>query len=357
MIKLRGLCITHTLLKNKSLIMTTINTAIIGASGYTGAEALRLLLVHPNVKIKALVADSNAGKDMAEIYPHFAAAALPKLVKLDEVDFSGIDAVFMCMPHAMAHEVAAKLPQHIKIIDVSADFRIHNIALYEKWYGTHKAPQLQPQAVYGLTELYRDKIKQARIIACPGCYPTSILLPLLPLVAAKAIDEDDIIADSKSGVTGAGRSAKQNLLYTEVNDGIGAYGLGGHRHSAEISEQLGANITFVPHLTPMNRGISSSIYVKLSTDFVNARKILENQYANEHFVKVLPAGIAPTTHMVRGTNYCFMNIFEGTKPGTAVIISVIDNLTKGASGQAVQNMNLAFGLPEHTGINQTAVFP
>ena len=337
--------------------MQNINAIIIGASGYTGAELLRLLNTHPNVTIKALVADSSAGKELAEIYPHFTASNLPKLVKIDEVNFTGIDVVFMCMPHAMAHEIVKTLPENIRVIDVSADFRIQDIPLYEKWYGTHKAPELQKNAVYGLTEIYRDKIKDAKIIACPGCYPTSILLPLLPLIDANAIDEDDIIADSKSGVTGAGRGAKQNLLYTEVNDGIGAYGLSGHRHSAEISEQLGVNITFVPHLTPMNRGISSSIYVKLSTDFSNARKILENQYKDEYFVKVLPAGIAPTTHMVRGTNFCFMNIFEGTKPGTAVIISVIDNLTKGASGQAVQNMNLAFNLPEHTGINQTAVFP
>ena len=337
--------------------MLKINSVVIGASGYTGAELLRLLLTHPNVNIKALVADSNAGKEVSEIYPHFFAANLPKLVKLDEVDFKGVDVAFMCMPHAMAHEIAKTLPKSIRIIDVSADFRIHDIPLYEKWYGTHKAPELQPEAVYGLTETYREKIKGARIIACPGCYPTSILLPLLPLIAANAIDSGDIIADSKSGVTGAGRSAKQNLLYTEVNDGIGAYGIAGHRHSAEISEKLGAKITFVPHLTPMNRGISSSIYVKLTTDFATARKTLENQYTNEHFVKVLPAGIIPTTHMVRGTNYCFMNIFEGQKPGTAIIISVIDNLTKGASGQAVQNLNLAFGLPESTGINQTAVFP
>lgn len=337
--------------------MANINVIVIGASGYTGAELIRLLLEHPFVTIKALVADSNAGKDMAEIYPHYLAAKLPRLQKLDEVDLKSADAVFMCMPHAMAHEIAKTIPENVKIIDVSADFRIQDIELYEKWYGKHKAPELQPQAVYALTEIYREKIKKARIIACPGCYTTSILLPVLPLIAANAIDEADIIADSKSGATGAGRSAKQNLLFTEVNDGIGAYALAGHRHSAELSEQIGANITFVPHLLPINRGISSSIYVKLTTDYASARKILENQYKDEYFVKVLPEGQIPTTHMVRGTNFCFMNIFQGTKPGTAVIISVLDNLTKGASGQAVQNMNLVFGLPEHTGLEQTALFP
>ena len=337
--------------------MANLNVIVIGASGYTGAELIRLLLDHPMVTIKALVADSNAGKDMAEIYPHHIASKLPRLQKLDEVDLTGVDAVFMCMPHAMAHEIAKKIPQNIRIIDVSADFRLQNIELYEKWYGTHKAPELQPQAVYALTEIYRDKIKNARIIACPGCYTTSILLPVLPLIAANAIDANDIIADSKSGATGAGRSAKQNLLFTEINDGIGAYALSGHRHSAELSEQIGANITFVPHLLPINRGISSSIYVKLTTDFASARKVLEKQYKDEYFVKLLPAGMVPTTHMVRGTNFCFMNIFEGTKPGTAIIISVLDNLTKGASGQAVQNMNLAFGLAEQTGLEQTALFP
>ena len=264
---------------------------------------------------------------------------------------------FCCLPHATSQQVIKTLPEHLRVIDLSADFRIQNIELYEKWYGPHYAKELQPQAVYGLTEIYRDKIKGARIIACPGCYPTSVLLPLLPLIASGVIDENDIIVDSKSGVTGAGRSAKQNLLYCEVNDGIGAYSVKGHRHTAEISENLGANITFVPHLTPMNRGISSSIFIKLKTDYATARAIIAKQYANENFVKLLDGDIVPTTHMVRGTNYCFMNIFEGQKPGSATIISVIDNLCKGASGQAVQNMNLAFDLPEATGLGMTAVFP
>lgn len=337
--------------------MSNINVIIIGASGYTGAELVRILLGHPLVTIKSMVAESNAGKEMADIYPHLVGSKLPRMVKFDEVDFKGIDAAFLCLPHATAHEYVKKIPENIRIIDLSADFRIQDIALYEKWYGTHKAPELQKHAVYALTELYREKIKSARIIANPGCYTSSILLPVLPLVKAQAIDENDIIADSKSGVTGAGRNAKQNLLYTEVNDGIAAYGVTGHRHSAEMAEQIGANITFTPHLVPMNRGISSSIYVKLTTDFANARKILENQYKNEHFVRVLPEGMIPTTHMVRGTNFCFINIFETGKPGGALIISALDNLVKGASGQAVQNFNLAFGMDEKTALNTTAMFP
>ncbi len=337
--------------------MKKIEAVIIGASGYTGAELLRILLQHPDVNVQSLAAESNAGKEMAEIYPHFAAKTLPKIVKLEEVDFANVDVAFCCLPHATSQKVIKELPKHIKIIDLSADFRIQDIELYEKWYGPHHAKEIQPEAVYGLVELYRDRIKSARIIANPGCYPTSILLPLLPLVKQGLVDEDDIIIDSKSGVTGAGRSAKQNLLYTEVNDGIAAYSVKGHRHSAEVSENLGANITFVPHLTPMNRGISSSIYVKLKTDYATARAVLAKQYANEEFVKLLDGELVPSTHMVRGTNYCFFNIFEGQKPGNATIISVIDNLNKGASGQAVQNMNLIFGLPENTGLNQTAVFP
>lgn len=337
--------------------MKKISAVIIGASGYTGAELLRLLLVHPNVDIKALVAETNAGKKVEDIYPNFAAVKLPILSKLDEVNFNDIDVVFCCLPHATSQKIIKNLPDHLKVIDLSADFRIQDTALYEKWYGEHFAKDIQPEAVYGLTEIYRKEIKDARIVACPGCYPTSILLPLMPLVAIGAIDENDIMVDSKSGVTGAGRSLKQNLLYSEVTDGMNAYAVTGHRHSAEITEQLKTNITFVPNLVPLNRGISSTIFLKLKTDYATARKALENQYKDEPFVKVLTGNIVPATHNVRGTNYCFMNIFEGQRPGTATIISVIDNLNKGSSGQAVQNMNIMFDLPETTALLATAMFP
>lgn len=337
--------------------MKKIRAIIIGASGYTGAELLRILLTHPNVEIKALAADSNAGKSVAEIYPHLTGAKLPTMQKISEVDFKNADVVFCCLPHATSQKIIKDLPQNLKVIDLSADFRIQDVALYEKWYGEHFAKDMQKEAVYGLTEIHRDKIKKSRIVANPGCYPTSILLPLLPLIEKGAIEIEDIIADSKSGATGAGRSLKQNLLFTEVQDGIGAYGVTGHRHSAEIAEQLGALLTFVAHLLPVNRGISSSIYVKLKKPLAEARKILEEKYKDEPFVQVLKDGVTPTTHMVRGTNFCFMNIFEGQQKGRATIISVIDNLCKGASGQAVQNMNLLFGLPETTGLEATAVFP
>lgn len=336
---------------------TKIRAVIIGASGYTGAELLRLLLVHPNVEIVAMVAESNAGKEIAELYPSFYAFNLPKLKKLDEVSFDGIDVAFCCLPHATSQEVIAKLPRNLRVIDLSADFRLSDVALYEKWYGEHKAKDLQPEAAYGLTEVYREKIKDARIIACPGCYPTSALLPLIPLEQAGLIDKSHIIIDSKSGVTGAGRSVKPNLLFTEVNEGVNAYALGGHRHAAEMIENLGTDVTFVPHLIPMNRGIISTIYVKLAGTVEQARAALEAKYANERFVVVLPEGVLPATHQVRGTNYCFMNIFAGQREGYATIVSVIDNLCKGSSGQAVQNMNLAFGLDEAIALEQTALFP
>ena len=257
--------------------MKKIKAAIIGASGYTGAELLRLLLVHPHVEIAALGADSNAGKSMAEIYPHFYGIDLPTLVKLTDINFKKADVVFCCLPHATSQKIIKDLPKHLKIIDLSADFRIQDTDLYEKWYGEHHAKDVQPEAVYGLVEIHRKEIKKARIIANPGCYPTSVLLPLLPLIEAGLVDKKDIIVDSKSGVTGAGRSLKQNLLFTEVQDGISAYGVVGHRHSAEISEQLGAPLTFVAHLLPINRGISSSIYINLKGDFAKARKVLENK--------------------------------------------------------------------------------
>ena len=338
--------------------MNKINSIIIGASGYTGAELLRLLVNHPNVEIKGLVAESNAGRDITDLYPSLHAADFPKevstLQKLESISFDNIDVAFCCLPHATSQAVISTLPKELKVIDLSADFRLSNIDLYEKWYGEHKAKDLQSEAAYGLTEIYRDKIKDARIIACPGCYPTSMLLPLIPII--DLIDKENIIIDSKSGVTGAGRKVAENFLYNEVNEGVGAYALSGHRHSAELADNLGIEATFVPHLIPMNRGIISTIYVK-TDDAPTTKKTLEDRYANEEFVKILPEGKLPSTHQVRGTNYCFLNVFEGQKKGWATIISVIDNLCKGSSGQAIQNMNLAFGLDENTGLQQVALFP
>lgn len=338
--------------------MSKINSIIIGASGYTGAELLRLLANHPNVEIKALVAESNAGKDITELYPSLHAANFPKevskLQKLGDISLDGIDVAFCCLPHATSQAVISTLPKNLKVIDLSADFRLKDVALYEKWYGEHTAKDLQSEAQYGLTEIYRDKIKDARIVACPGCYPTSMLLALMPII--DLIDKDNIIIDAKSGVTGAGRKVAEGFLFNEVNEGVGAYAISGHRHSAELVDNLGVEATFVPHLIPMNRGIISTIYVKCD-DVAAARKALEAKYSNEEFVKILPDGALPKTQQVRGTNYCFINIFEGQKKGWITIVSVIDNLCKGSSGQAVQNMNIMFGLEENTALQQVALFP
>lgn len=343
-----------------------INIAIIGASGYTGAELIRLLLTHPNANIALLTGDSQAGKEMGDVYPHLRFKNLPKLITLDEADFSKIDLVFCCLPHGTTQTVIAGLPQHVRIIDLSADFRLYNVETYAKWYGhAHQAVDLQKNAVYGLTEHARDKVKNARLVANPGCYPTSSSLPLIPLLAAGLISSENIIIDAKSGVTGAGRAASQANLFTEVNDGLKAYGIAAHRHAPEIEQNLSIAsnkviiVTFTPHLIPMNRGILSTIYAQLSSgknvDDLRAR--LSLAYENEQFVHLLPAGVAPTTAQVRGTNDCVMNVFADRIADRVIIVSVIDNLVKGASGQAVQNMNVMFGFPEKTGLQLTAVFP
>jgi N-acetyl-gamma-glutamyl-phosphate reductase len=334
------------------------NIAIIGASGYTGAELIRILLLHPNAEITLLTGDSSAGKTIGEVYPHLALTSLPALVSIDKADFKNIDVAFCCLPHGTTQTVIAGLPKSLKVIDLSADFRLADVNDYAQWYGhAHQAPDLQKEAVYGMTELARDKIKSARLVANPGCYPTSAILPLVPLLKAGAIEKTGIIIDAKSGITGAGRSTKQANLFSEIDGGISAYGIANHRHTPEIEQGLGGiTLTFTPHLMPMNRGILSTIYVGCG-DVKKAREILETAYKNEPFVHILPPGILPTTHQVRGTNHCVINIFESRIKGEAIIVSAIDNLVKGASGQAVQNMNVMFGFPETTGLQMTAVFP
>ena len=343
-----------------------IRVAILGASGYTGAELVRLLLPHPQVEIALLTGDSQAGKEMGEVYPQLQFAKLPRLVSLENADFNAIDLVFCCLPHGTTQTVIAALPAHLKVIDLSADFRLADIQEYAKWYGhAHQAVELKKEAVYVLTEFARADIKKARIVANPGCYPTSGSLPLIPLLATGLIEKDGIIIDAKSGVTGAGRAAKQATLYCEINDGISAYGIASHRHAPEIEQTLGRaakapiNLTFTPHLMPMNRGILSTIYANLAgkATLADVRAALEKAYAGEAFVHVLPEGKAPTTHQVRGTNDCVMNVFADRTPGRIILVSVIDNLVKGASGQAVQNMNVMYGWPENTGLQLTAIFP
>ncbi len=342
-----------------------LRIAILGASGYTGVELLRWLLNHPYANIAALSGNSQAGKPIGEVFPHLEGRNLPTLCTIEEIDFSQIDVVFCCLPHATTQKVLADLPENLVIIDLSADFRLHDLAAYEQWYGhPHEAPALQAEAVYGLAEVARANIAKARLIANPGCYPTASLLPLIPLLKEKLIKADSITIDAMSGVSGAGRSVAQRLLYCEVNEGAGAYGVGGHRHVAEMEQEVrnasgvsDAIMSFTPHLVPMQRGIASTIHIELAEGktVTDLKAALAKAYNHEPFVQVMDA--PPTTHHVRGTNQCRMAITADRRPNTAIITSVIDNLIKGASGQAIQNMNIRFGFEETTGLNAFALMP
>ena len=343
-----------------------LRVAILGASGYTGAELVRLLARHPHVAIVALTADRQAGKPAAEVFPQLALQELPTLARIDEVDWGGVDFVFCCLPHGLTQEVIAKLPRHLRIVDLSADFRLSDIAAYATWYGhEHHAPELQKEAVYGLTEIHRDAVRKARLVANPGCYPTAAQLPLIPLLEKKLIVADDIIIDAKSGVTGAGRDAKLGSLYSEVTEGIHAYGIANHRHAPEIEQGLSEAagkpilVNFTPHLVPMSRGILATIYVKMAPGVTadQLRAALIERYRGEYFLRVLPNGGAPATRHVRGSNFVLMSVHADRVQNRAILMSVEDNLVKGASGQAVQNMNAMAGFPEETALEQLPLFP
>jgi len=343
-----------------------VRIAILGASGYTGAELVRLLVRHPGADLRVLTADRKAGQSMAEAFPHLAGLELPDLIRIEDADWDDVDVVFGCLPHGTMHGLVRELPERIKVIDLSADFRLAKAEDYTEWYGLeHTAMDLQPQAVYGLTELHRAAVAEARIVAGPGCYPTSVQLPLVPLVEAGLIEPDGIIADSKSGVTGAGRGSKEANLHGEVSEGIHAYGLTRHRHVAEIEQGLSAaagravTATFTPHLMPMNRGILSTMYVTLANGATpdGLRAALTERYAGEPFVRVVPAGMSPATRHVRGSNHVLIGVFPDRNPERAILVCVLDNLVKGASGQLVQNMNLMCGFDEAAGLEQQPLFP
>lgn len=343
-----------------------IPVAILGASGYTGAELLRLLVRHPGVDIRVLTADRKAGEPIDAVFPHLGGLGLPELVSVDQVKWAEVELVFCALPHGTTQKIVASLPRHLKVIDISADFRLTDLDTYAQVYGhAHQAPDLQPEAVYAVTELAREAIRKARIVACPGCYPTSAQLPLVPLLEAGLIDADDIIIDAKSGVTGAGRAAKEGSLYAEVAEGIHAYGIASHRHAPEIEQQLSKAagrpivVNFTPHMMPMNRGLLSTIYVKSvnGAKTEDMRAALVSRYRDEPFVRVTPQGMLPATRHVRGSNHCLIGVFADRLPGRTILVSAIDNLVKGASGQAVQNMNVAFGLPETMSLEQVPMFP
>jgi N-acetyl-gamma-glutamyl-phosphate reductase len=344
---------------------------VLGASGYTGSDLVRMLLRHPQAEIALLTADRRAGQEMREVFPQFSPYPLPKLVAIEGLDWAALnlDLVFCALPHATTQKVLKDLltkAPNTKVVDLSADFRLADTAAYAKWYGhEHHAPELQKEAVYGLVEVHRREIKKARLVANPGCYTSCAELPLIPLIEAKAIDLDEIVIDAKSGMTGAGRSAKESMLFSEVSEGFHAYGVGGHRHMAELDQEfsLAAGrpvvVSFTPHLVPMNRGILSTIYVrgKRGRTPQDLHALLLKYYAKEPFVHVLPFGETPQTRHVRGSNMTFIGVANDRIEGRAIIIAALDNLVKGASGQAIQNANLLLGLPEAMGIDQVALFP
>jgi len=347
-----------------------VKIGVLGASGYTGAELVRLLLRHPRVEIVLLTAERRAGKSIADVFPQFSPYALPALTSLEDADWKtlNLDLVFCALPHGTTQKVVKDvltLTARTRVVDLSADFRLADQAAYARWYGhPHAAPEQQKAAVYGLTEIYRDKIKTARLVANPGCYTTCAELALIPLLKAKAIDPDEIVIDAKSGMTGAGRAAREEMLFSEVSEGFHAYGVGHHRHMAELDQEFSnaagrdVVVSFTPHLVPMNRGILSTIYVRgVKAAPPDLHALLAEAYAREPFVHVLPFGATPQTRHVRGSNMTFIGVVADRVPGRAIIGSALDNLTKGASGQAVQNMNVMLGFPETLGLEQVALFP
>jgi N-acetyl-gamma-glutamyl-phosphate reductase len=348
----------------------TLKAAILGASGYTGADMLRLALGHGDIEIIALSGERKAGQSVAEVLPNFAFhTGLPALVNADAIDYDALDVVFGCLPHATSQALiktimAGKSPP--RIVDLSADFRLRDAATYQAWYGgAHVALDLQATAVYGLTEFARAALPTANIVACPGCYPTAALLALLPLLSAKLIKTTNITINALSGVSGAGRSLKESNLFCEVAEAMQPYALGGHRHMPEIEQELShvagedVTISFVPHLIPINRGELETIMVEMApgTTIADLRAALAARYQDEPFVHVLAEGVAPATRMIRGSNHCVLNVFADRIKGRAVIVSCIDNLIKGSSGQALQNFNAMFGFDERRGLTALPLFP
>ncbi len=337
--------------------------AILGASGYTGAELVRLIASHPDMQIVALSADRKAGMAMAEVFPFLRHLDLPKLVKIDEIDFAGVDLCFCALPHATTQEVIAKLPRNLKIVDLSADFRLRDPAEYEKWYGNpHAAIDLQAEAVYGLTEFYRDDIRAARLVAGTGCNAATGQFALRPLIAAGVIDLDEIVIDLKAGVSGAGRSLKENLLHAELSGGTHAYSAGGkHRHLGEFDQEFSklagrpVQVQFTPHLLPMNRGILATVYVR--GDAKTVHQTLAAAYEKEPFLRVLPFGGLPSTRDIAGSNFCHIGVIGDRIAERTIVVAVLDNLTKGSSGQAIQNANLMLGIEETAGLMLAPVFP
>ncbi len=341
-----------------------IKVGIVGGTGYTGVELLRILATHPGVELAAITSRKEAGVLVADLFPSLRKRVVLKFSDPATAQLEKCDVVFFATPNGVAMEqTPALLRAGARVIDIAADFRIKDVAEWQKWYGmTHACPEVVAEAVYGLPEVNRDLIKKARVVANPGCYPTSVQLGFLPLVEAGVVDIEHLIADAKSGVSGAGRKAEVHILFSEASDNFKAYGVPGHRHLPEIVQGLSGaagkmvGLTFVPHLTPAIRGIHATLYARLTKD-LDVQALYERRYAAEPFVDVLPPGSHPDTRSVRGANVCRIAVHRPGDGDTVVVLSVIDNLVKGAAGQAVQNMNLMFGLPEATGIEHVALLP
>jgi len=344
--------------------MKKIKVGIVGGTGYTGVELLRLLAVHSGVELAVITSRGEAGLPVADMFPSLRGYVDLRFSDPAQVDLSVCDVVFFATPNGIAMQQTRELlAKGVRVIDLAADFRIQDVAVWEKWYGmSHACPDLIAQAVYGLPEINREKIKSAQLVANPGCYPTAVQLGFLPLLEAGVVDVQHLIADSKSGVSGAGRKAEVHTLFAEAGDNFKAYGVAGHRHLPEISQGLSGmaqdkvGLTFVPHLTPLIRGIHATLYARLNKE-VDLQQLFEARYANERFVDVLPAGSHPETRSVRGSNQCRIAVHRPQGGDTVVVLSVIDNLVKGAAGQAVQNMNIMFGLSENHGLEIVPLLP
>ena len=345
-----------------------LKIAIVGSSGYTGGELFRILLHHTGVMITAVTSEKSAGKPITDIFPHLAGLTDLRCEPLvPETISKKADFIFLALPHAAAQEAAFRFHQiGKKVVDLSADYRLSDPALYEKWYEHgHQHPELLKNSVYGLPELHRERIKQASLVANPGCYPTSAILGLAPLLKSGMIDLESIVIDAKSGVSGAGRSASLAHHYPEVNEGLMAYKVGTHRHTPEIEQELAGlaggpvTVSFTPHLIPMNRGILSTLYARLKkqTDTDQMHLLYQEYYKSEPFVRVLPTGQFPNVRNVRGSNFCDIGVYADPRSGRAVVVAAIDNLVKGASGQAVQNMNLMMRFDETAGLKFAGLFP
>jgi len=342
-----------------------IKAGIVGGTGYTGVELLRLLAGHPNVELVAITSRAEAGRAVSELFPNLRGHVALTFVEPDPTVLSACDVVFFATPNGTAMQMVPELlAAGVRVIDLAADFRLRNSEEWQQWYGIeHACPDLLADAVYGLPELNREAVRTARLVANPGCYPTAVQLGFLPLLEQGLIDSRQLIADTKSGVSGAGRKAAVNTLLCEAGDNLKAYGVAGHRHLPEIRQGLQAivgeavNLTFVPHLIPMIRGIHATLYGQLTDTGPDLQTVFEHRYANEPFVDVLPSGSHPETRSVRGGNLCRIAVYRPQSGSTVVVLAVIDNLVKGAAGQAVQNMNLMFDYEETTGLNSIALLP